>query len=375
LNQKRDYYEVLGVGRDASDQELKSAYRKLALQHHPDRNPENKHEAEEKFKEITEAYGVLADPQKRAVYDRYGHGGLGGAAGYSPDFSSTIFADFEDIFGEFFGFGDLFGSGRGRSPRPERGADLRYDVELSFEEAAKGMSTKIKIPRWERCGSCQGSGARKGSHPVTCQTCGGRGQVRSQQGFFTISRTCPTCQGMGRVVRDPCPDCRGQGRVREEKVLEINIPPGVDDGNRLRVSGEGEAGAHGGPPGDLYVVLRVAEHPFFERRECDLYCTIPISIAQAALGTAINVPTLGGEERLKIPEGTQSGSVFRLRGKGLPSLNGRGPGDLYVTVHVVVPTRLSREQRRLMETLGSSINVENKPTERRVTEKTKSSFN
>ncbi len=374
MSQKRDYYEVLGVGRSASEQELKSVYRKLALQHHPDRNPDNTEAAEEKFKEITEAYGVLADPQKRAVYDRYGHAGLGGVGGFTPDFSSTIFADFEDIFGDFFGFGDLFGRARARRRRAEQGADLRYDLEISLEEAAEGLEPKIKIPRWDTCASCQGSGARKGSAPVSCPTCGGRGQVRHQQGFFTISRTCPHCQGMGQVVRDPCSTCHGEGRVRQEKVLGIKIPAGVEDGTRLRVSGEGEAGLHGGPPGDLYVVLRVHEHEYFERRGNDLYCTVPVSIPQAVLGADIKVPTLRGKTRLRIPEGTQSGSVFRLRSLGLPSLDGGGQGDLYVAIHVVVPTRLSREQKKLLEMLAPSLRVENKPLERKLSGKVKDIF-
>lgn len=374
MSSKRDYYEILGLGRDASEQELKSAYRKLALRHHPDRNPDHPEAAEEKFKEITEAYSVLADPDKRAAYDRYGHAGLGGGGGFTPDFSSTIFSDFEDIFGNLFGFGDLFGRGRSRTPGPERGADLRYDLEISFEEAAAGLHPRIKIPRWNNCATCQGTGARKGSRPVTCQACGGRGQMRHQQGFFTISRTCSHCRGMGQVIRDACSACHGEGRVREEKVLEIKIPPGVDDGTRLRVTGEGEAGSRGGPPGDLYVVLQVSEHSFFERRGSDLYCTIPISISQAALGTTLKVPTLGGHEKLAIPEGTQNRSVFRLRGLGLPGLDGRGSGDLYVTIHVVVPARLTREQRRLLETLGPTLEVENKPLERRASEKVKNIF-
>lgn len=373
-NHKRDYYEVLSVQRNCSEQELKSAYRKLALQYHPDRNPDNQQEAEEKFKEITEAYSVLADPQKRAVYDRYGHAGLGGAGGFTPDFSSTIFTDFEDILQDFFGFGDLFGGGRGRRTRAARGADLRYDLELKFEEAAEGLETKIKIARWESCAACHGTGARKGSSPVTCPACGGHGQVRHQQGFFTMTRTCSRCRGRGQVIREACTDCGGEGRTRQEKVLGIKIPPGVDDGTRLRVTGEGEAGLHGGPAGDLYVILKVSDHAFFERQGDDLYCTIPISIAQAALGTELKVPTLRGNEPLRLPEGTQSGSVFRLRGKGMPSVDGRGAGDLYVNIQVHIPTNLSREQRRLVESLGASVRIENKPLERRVSKKTKSIF-
>ncbi|PYV34787.1 MAG: molecular chaperone DnaJ [Acidobacteria bacterium] len=371
MSPKRDYYAVLGVGRDAGLPEIKSAYRKLALQYHPDRNPEKAEEATERFKEITEAYSVLADAEKRAVYDRFGHAGVGASA---PDFSSTIFSDFEDIFGDFFGFGDIFGQRRGRRSRAERGADLRYDMEISFEEAATGLDTKIKIPRWESCAECGGRGARKGSEAVTCATCGGRGQIRRQQGFFTVTRTCPNCQGLGQVIVEPCPACKGEGRALKEKVLGIKIPAGVDDGTRLRVSGEGEAGYFGGPPGDLYVVLRVHEHSFFERRGNDLYCTVPISVTQAVLGTEINAPTLSGQERLHIPEGTQPGSVFRIRGKGFPSLDRGGQGDLYVTVEIVIPSHLTREQRRLFEMLSGTTHVENKPLHRRVSEKVKSIF-
>lgn len=374
MNHKRDYYEVLGVGRQASEQEIKSAYRRLALQYHPDRNPDNKEASEEKFKGITEAYGILADPQKRVAYDRFGHAGVGGAGGFTPDFSSAIFADFEDLFGDFFGFGDIFGRTRTRRRATEGGSDLRYDMELSFEEAAEGLESKIKILSWERCSGCQGSGARKGSAPVTCPSCGGRGQIQHQQGFFTLTRTCPDCQGMGSVVRDACPNCHGEGRLRQERVLSIKIPPGVEDGTRLRVTGEGDAGVHGGSPGDLYVVLKVREHPCFERHGTDLYSTIPISISQAVLGAEIKVATLRGDAPLRIPEGTQSGSVFRLRGLGLASLDGQGKGDLYVTIHVVVPTRLSREQRRLFETLGASVRVENKPLQKKVSGKTRDIF-
>ncbi len=375
MNSKRDYYEVLGVSRNASEQEIKSAYRKLALQHHPDRNPDNPEAASEKFKEITEAYSVLADEEKRAAYDRFGHAGVSGTGqGGAPDFGSSIFSDFEDIFGDLFGFGDVFGrSGRPRT-RATRGEDLRYDLEISLEEAARGLDTKIKIPRWEHCATCHGTGAKGGSEPVTCPTCGGRGQIRHQQGFFTIARTCPACQGMGKVIREACPTCHGKGRVHQDKVLGIPIPAGVDDGTRLRVSGEGGAGEFGGPAGDLYVVVRVRRHIIFDRHGRDLYCTVPISIAQAALGAEFRVPSLNGQERLRIPEGTQNGSVFRIRGLGMPDVNGHGKGDLYVAVHVVVPTRLSRDQRLMLETLAPSLRIENKPLERNVGEKVKNSF-
>lgn len=373
MAQKRDYYEVLGVDRGASDAELKSAYRKLAMQYHPDRNPGNHDEATERFKEITEAYGVLADPDKRSSYDRFGHAGVQGAAGpVWPDASSTIFADFEDLFGEFFG--GVFGQARRPRSRAQRGSDLRYEMEIAFEEAARGLETKIKIPRWDVCSECGGRGAKKGSSPVTCGACNGRGQLRHQQGLFTVSRTCPECKGLGQVVREPCPVCQGDGRVRQEKVLGIKIPAGVEDGMKLRVSGEGEGGVYGGPAGDLYVVLRVRQHPFFEREGSDLSCTIPVSIAQAALGAEIRVPTLRGQERLRIPEGTQSGSMFRLRGFGMPRLENHGHGDLYVRVQVVVPTRLSREQRRLLESLGATTGVDNKPLARRASEKVRNGF-
>lgn len=374
MAEKRDYYAVLGVGRNASEQEVKSAYRKLALQFHPDRNPDNQHESGEKFKTITEAYSVLADPQKRAAYDRFGHAGVSGSGGFSPDFSSTIFTDFEDLFGDFFGMANPFGRRSERSSHSEPGADLRYDLEISFEEAARGLDTKIKFPRHEVCPSCSGRGTKKGTEPVLCSVCGGRGQVRTQQGFFTLSRTCPQCSGAGQLIKEPCSNCYGEGRTRKEKVLGIKIPAGVDDGMRLRVTGEGEAGARGGHPGDLYVVLRVREHSFFERRGNDLYCTIPISVTQAALGTEISAPTLQGKEPLRIPEGTQPGSVFRIRGMGLPSLEGRGQGDLYVTINVVIPNHMTREQRRLLELLQDSTRVENKPLQRRVSERVKDIF-
>ena len=360
---QRDFYEVLGVTRTASVDEIKAAYRKCALKWHPDRHPEDKAEAEAKFRESTEAYSVLSDSQKRQIYDTYGHSGLSGAGG-GVDFSGTIFQDFHDIFGDFFGFEDLFSGGRRGGRRSQRGSDLRYDMTLTFEEAATGVNTKIKIPRQEFCGACNGTGAKAGTGVAACQTCAGRGQLAYQQGFFTITRTCPACQGAGQIIKERCAECRGQGRIEKERTIDLRIPPGVDTGTRLRVQGEGEPGPHGGPTGDLYVVLEVKEHAFFERRGADLYCTIPISIAQAALGAELQVPGLAGDEKLKIPEGTESGAVFRIRGKGLADPHGGGKGDLYYHVRVLTPTKLTREQRKLIEQLGASLKVENKPAER-----------
>lgn len=362
----RDYYEVLGVERDASADQIKSAYRKAALKWHPDRNPENKHEAEENFRMASEAYSVLSDSQKRPIYDRFGHAGLD-SRGFDPTgFNPTIFSDFQDILGDLFGFEDLFGGGgrgRGRRQRGQRGADLRYDMTLSFEEAASGVKTKIQISRHELCEACKGTGAKPGSGMVACKTCGGRGQMAYTQGFFSITRTCPACQGVGQVIREACASCRGQGRMERERTLEVGIPAGVDTGTRLRMTGHGEPGVNGGPAGDLYIFLTVKEHAFFERREADLYCVIPVSIAQAALGTTISVPTLLGEEQLEIPEGTQSGQTFRKKGKGLPDPHG-GRGDLYISIRVVIPSKVSREQRRVLEQLGQTMRVENKPVER-----------
>ena len=360
---QHDYYELLGVSRTAAVEEIKAAYRKAALKWHPDRNPENKAEAEVKFRESSEAYSVLSDPQKRQIYDTYGHAGLSGAGG-GVDFNGTIFQDFHDILGDFFGFEDIFSGGRRGRTRSRRGSDLRYDMTLTFEEASTGVTTKIKLPRQEFCEKCNGTGAKAGTGVVACQTCGGRGQLAYQQGFFTISRTCPACQGAGQIVKERCMECRGQGRIEREKTIELRIPPGVDTGTRLRVQGEGEVGPNGGTAGDLYVVLEVKEHPFFERRNADLYCTIPVSVAQATLGADLQVPGLGGEETLKIPEGTQSGAVFRVRGKGLADPHGGGKGDLYYHVRVVTPTKLTREQRKLIEQLGTTLKVDNKPAER-----------
>jgi len=368
LNQKRDYYEVLGVSRNASDAEIKSAYRKLAVKYHPDKNPGDR-QAEESFKEAAEAYSVLSDPDKRSRYDRFGHSGLqGGFSGFDP----ATFGDFGDILGEFFGFGDIFG-GRRRGG-PERGTDLRYDLKISFREAAFGLKTKIKIPRQDTCGDCGGRGTAKGKSPVVCPACHGAGQVRYQQGFFSISRTCGQCNGAGKIIRDPCETCQGHGRVRKEKVLEIKIPAGVDNGARLRIQGEGEAGTQGGPPGDLYVVIYLEEHPFFQRQGNNIYCQVPIGVSQAVLGGELTVPTLEGEEKLKIPEGTQSGSVFRLRNKGIVSLGERGRGDQFVTVNVVIPTKLTKEQRRIFEELSEMSKDDDLTQERNIFEKVKDIF-
>jgi molecular chaperone DnaJ len=372
-NVKRDYYEVLGVQRGATEQEIKSAYRKLALQFHPDRNPNNP-DAEEKFKEASEAYAILADSEKRGMYDRFGHAGLGGAGG-GTGFDATVFQDFSDIFGEFFGFGDLFGGGRGgRRTRAQRGADLREDITIEFEEAVFGAEKKISYRKHETCDSCGGSGSAHGKAPTTCRSCGGRGQVRYQQGFFSIARTCPSCQGTGSVVSDPCTKCKGEGRVVQQKTIDAKIPAGVEDGTRIRFSNVGEAGTHGGPPGDLYVVLHVKEHSFFERHGNDLYCMVPISFTQAALGTEIQVPTLEGDHTLKIPEGTQSGTSFKLRGKGVPVLNGHGKGDLFIEVRLQTPTKLTKRQRELLQELQGLTQIENKPERHSLLSKMKDMF-
>jgi molecular chaperone DnaJ len=360
----KDFYEVLGVAREASPEQIKSAYRKAALQYHPDRNPEKKPEAEESFRAASEAYAVLSDPQKRSVYDRYGVAGLG-SRGFDSGFNSSIFEEFQDILGGLFGFEDVLGGGRRRGGRQrgQRGADLRYDMSLTFEEAATGVNTKIRIARHEACEACKGTGAKPGSGMSTCSTCNGHGQLAYQQGFFSITRTCPACQGAGQMIRDTCVTCRGQGRIERERTLDVGIPAGVDSGTRLRMTGQGEPGTNGGATGDLYIFLEVKEHAFFERRGADLYCTIPISVIQASLGATLKVPTLQDEEELVIPEGTQSGQIFRKKSKGMPNPHG-GRGDLYISIRVVIPAKVSREQRRLLEQLGASLKVENKPAER-----------
>jgi len=361
---------VLGVTRTASDQEIKSAYRKLALQHHPDRNPDDP-ESEERFKECSEAYAVLADTDKRAAYDRFGHAGVAGAGG--AGFDPTIFQDFSDIFGDFFGIGEMFGGARRRS-RTQRGADLREDITLEFEEAVFGTDTKVTVRRHESCEGCNGSGAAPGKAPVSCRSCSGRGQVRYQQGFFSISRTCPTCQGSGSVITDPCQKCKGQGRVLRQKTIDAKVPAGVEDGTRIRFTGLGEAGQFGGPPGDLYVVLHVKEHSFFEREGNDLQCVVPISFTQAALGAEIQVPTLEGMHTLKVPEGTQSGTTLRVKGKGVPVLNGHGKGDLFVELCVQTPAKLNKRQRELLQELDGTIHVDNKPQRRTLLGKVKDIF-
>lgn len=371
---KRDYYEVLGVSRGADEQQLKSAYRKLALQHHPDRNPGDK-EAEEKFKEAAEAYSVLSDAQKRAAYDRYGHQGVQGAAG-GAGFDPSVFADFSDILGDFFGFGDFFGGGgsRARRNRPQQGEDVRYDLEINFEDCMKGISADLLIPRMEQCERCRGTGADPKDGLVTCSVCRGRGEVVYQQHFLSIRRTCGQCGGRGQLVRRPCTECRGEGQIRRDRKLKVTIPAGVDTGTRLRLAGEGQPGVNGGPPGDLYVVVRVKPHPIFERQEYDLHCTVPLNIAQAALGAEVDLLTFDGLQSVKIPEGSQPGALVRLKGLGVPHLDGRGRGDLLVHVDVKVPSKLTREQRRLLEQLRDALPAENEPEEKGLFDKVKDYF-
>jgi molecular chaperone DnaJ len=338
---KRDYYEVLGVNRDASEEEIKKAYRKLAMKHHPDRNPDNP-KAEERFKEAKEAYEILCDSQKRAAYDQFGHAGVDHSAAAG---AGAGFGNFADAFGDIFS--DIFGGGRARS-NVFRGADLRYNLEISLEEAARGTETRIRIPAMEECSTCHGSGAKPGTSPTACPTCHGQGQVRMQQGFFSIQQTCPRCHGNGKIVATPCSACGGAGRVKQHKTLSVKIPAGVDEGDRIRLTGEGEAGVNGGPPGDLYVVIHLRAHSVFQRDHNDLHCEMPISITAAALGGEIEIPTLDGYAKIKIPAETQTGKVFRLRGKGIKGVRAASAGDLLCHVVVETPVSLTARQRELL---------------------------
>ena len=351
---KRDYYEVLGLSLNASQEEIKQAYRQLALKYHPDRNPGSQ-EAEDKFKEAAEAYSILGDSEKRSTYDRFGHEGLRGE-GFSAfsGFNASVFEDFEDILGNFFGFGDIFGTrDRRRRGRPQPGRDLALELEISLEEAAAGAEKDISLTRAESCPTCGGSGAEPGTRKTTCPTCQGRGQVRFQQGFFTVSRTCSHCRGSGEIIPTPCKECRGSGRVKAKRNLKIRIPEGVDEGSRLRLEGEGEPGDAQGPRGDLYVVIRLAKHQFFERQEGNLMCEVPISFSQAGLGATVEVPGVDGVmDRLKIPAGTQTGEVFRLRGRGIKDLRSHRKGDVFIRAAVRTPDNLSKEEKSLLQRLA-----------------------
>lgn len=355
---KADYYETLGVERNADEKQLKSAFRKLAMKYHPDRNPDNPN-AEQSFKELNEAYAVLKNGEKRAAYDRFGHAAFqngGGQGGFSGDFGSSMGDIFEDIFGDMMGGRRRSGGGR------ERGADLRYNMEISLEEAYDGKTAQIDIPSAVSCEPCSGTGAEPGSSPSTCTTCGGNGRVRASQGFFSVERTCPTCQGRGEIISDPCPECSGAGRVTKNRSLSVNIPAGIEDGVRIRLSGEGEAGTRGGPTGDLYIFISVKPHEFFQRDGADLFCRIPVSMVTAALGGQFEVATLGGSKaRVRIPEGTQTGKQFRLAAKGMPVLRSKTQGDLYIQIVTETPQSLSRKQRELLEEFRDLSSTANSP--------------
>ena len=370
-NAKRDYYEVLGVARAAGEQEIKSAYRKLAMQFHPDRNPGNS-EAEVKFKEATEAYSILMDSEKRARYDRYGHQGVGTAG---AGFEGFPFQDLHDIFGDLFGINDMFGGGGGRRrSRAQEGEDVRADLTLEFEEAFFGKTTQINLRTFNTCEDCGGAGSAPGHAASTCTACAGRGQIRFQQGFFSVARSCPKCGGAGTMITNPCASCKGQGRMLREKTIPVKVPAGVEDGTKILFSGQGHAGLNGGPAGDLYVVLHVKEHAFFEREGKDLYCVVPISFPQAALGAEISLPTLEGEHKLSVPAGVQSGATLRLKNQGVPVLNGHGRGDLFVEVRVQTPGKLNKAQKELLQQLATTIQIENKPQRTTLFSKVKDIF-
>ena len=349
----KDFYDLLSVARNASDAEIKKAYRRLAMKHHPDRNPGDK-SAEAKFKEIQQAYDILSEPQKRAAYDQFGHAGVNpSAAAGAGGFYGTSGANFADIFGDVFG--DIFGAGRRSASQSFRGSDLRYSLELSLENAVRGTEVRIRVPTLDACETCSGSGARAGSAPTTCRTCAGAGQVRMQQGFFSIQQTCPSCRGRGKVISDPCPNCQGRGRVDRTKTLSVKVPAGVDEGDVIRVAGEGEAGENGGPPGDLFVQVRMKSHSIFNREGDDLYCDMPISIVTSTLGGELDVPTLDGRAAIKVPPGTQSEKTFRLRGKGVRSVRSGHTGDLYCRVSVETPVNLTERQKKLLLELEESL--------------------
>ncbi len=352
---KRDYYEVLGLPKDASEQDITKAYRKLAMKHHPDRNTDGDAKiSEEKFKEAKEAYEVLCDASKRAAYDRFGHAGLGRGAGGFGGGGPEGFGGFADAFGDIFS--DIFGGGaRGGRNAVYRGADLRYSMEITLEQAAEGFATEIRVPSWDSCETCSGSGAKPGTSAKTCGTCGGAGNVRMSQGFFSIQQTCPTCRGAGKVIQEPCATCSGAGRVKKNKVLEVSIPEGIDEGQRIRLAGKGEPGMNGGPPGDLYVEIHLKQHAVFQRDGDDLHCEIPIGFTTAALGGEVEVPTLNGKANLEIGEGTQSGKTYRLRGKGIKGVRSSYPGDLYCHVSVETPVRLTDKQKKLLRELETSL--------------------